>query len=101
MDSFFIGFIIIGFSSLRYSRILKKQAAEEDEFTSKLIEWLHTSLTIESIENSYDTNIPEEMKYFRRVEIIRKKLEEMYSTLDEEFLVKISDDYYYDLFPTS
>ena len=96
----FIGFVIIGFSALRYSKILKQQATEEDEFTSKLIEWLHSNLTIEDIEKSYNTNIPEEMKYFRRVEIIRKKLEEMYSTLDEEFLVKISDDYYYDLFPT-
>jgi len=96
----FTGFIIIGIKSLRYSKILKQQASEEDEFTSKLIEWLHTNLTIESIETSYNTNIPEEMKYFKRVEIIREKLEEMYSTLDEEYLIKISDDYYYDLFPT-
>ena len=96
----FTGFIIIGIKSLRYSKILKQQASEEDEFTSKLIEWLHTNLTIESIETSYNTNIPEEMKYFKRVEIIREKLEEMYSTLDEDYLIKISDDYYYDLFPT-
>jgi len=96
----FIGFIIIGIKSLIYSKILKQQATEEDEFTSKLIEWLHANLTIENIENSYNTNIPEEMKYFKRVEIIREKLEEMYSTLDDEYLIKISDDYYYDLFPT-
>ena len=96
----FTGFIIIGIKSLTYSKILKQQATEEDEFTSKLIEWLHANLTIESIENSYNTNIPEEMKYFKRVEIIREKLEEMYSTLDDEYLIKISDDYYYDLFPT-
>ena len=96
----FIGFIIIGISSLRYSRILKHQAAEEEVFTNELIEWLHANLTIENIESSYDTNIPEEMKYFKRVEIIRKKLEKMYSSLDEEYLIKISDDYYYTLFPT-
>ena len=96
----FTGFIIIGIKSLTYSKILKQQATEEDEFTSKLIEWLHAHLTIENIENSYNTNIPEEMKYFKRVEIIREKLEEMYSTLDDEYLIKISDDYYYDLFPT-
>ena len=96
----FVGFVVIGFSSLRYSKILKQQATEEDEFTSKLIEWLHSNLTIEDIEKSYNTNIPEEMKYFKRVELIRKKLEEMYATLDEEYLIKISDDYYYILFPT-
>ena len=96
----FIGFIIIGISSLRYSKTLKKQATEEEKFTIELIDWLKDNLTIETIENSYDTNIPEEMKYFRRVEIIKKKLEETYSTLDEEYLVKISDDYYYELFPT-
>ena len=96
----FIGFIIIGISSLRYSKILKQQAAEEEEFTTKLIDWLHVNLTIETIENSYDTNIPEEMKYFKRVEAIRAKLEELYSSLEEEYLVKIADDYYSDLFPT-
>ena len=96
----FVGFVVIGFSSLRYSKILKQQAAEEDEFTNELLDWLHKNLTIENIENSYDTNIPEEMKYFKRVELIRKKLEEMYATLDEEYLIKISDDYYYILFPT-
>ena len=97
----FLGFIIIGISSLRYSKTLKKQATEEEEFTTKLIAWLNVNLTIESIEDSYDTNIPEEMKYFRRVEIIKKKLEDSYSNLDEEYLVKISDDYYNNLFPTA
>lgn len=94
----FIGFIAIGIGSLRYSKVLKKQAAEEEEFTGKIMEWLHINLTKEAIENSYNTDIPEEAKYFRRVEIIKEKLEEMYSSLDEEYIIKVSDDYYGEIF---
>lgn len=94
----FLAFICIGIASLKYSKVLKKQADEEDEFTLKLMDWLREKLSQQEIEKTISDNIPEEAKYFKRVENIKHKLEEEYSSLDEEFLIKIADDYYNELY---
>ena len=94
----FIVFIGIGARALRYSKDLKVQAGEEEAFTNQLIEWMRTNISLESIENAYSSEIPEEVKYFRRIEVIKQKLDESYPDLDEDYVTKIADDYYSELF---
>lgn len=94
----FIAFIIIGVYSLRYSKELKKQSSDEELFTEKLLKWLRSSLKYETIESTYESGLPEELKYFKRIEVIKAFLEKGYSSLDEEYLLQIADDYYAELF---
>lgn len=98
LGALFAVFTGVGISSLRYSKKLKKQSESEEIFTEKLLEWLQSNLPIESIESTYSSEIPEEMKYFRRIEVIKDALSKNYSSLDEEYLIQIADDYYSKIF---
>lgn len=94
----FIIFTGIGIFSLRYSKKLKLQAADEDEFTIGIMQWLRDTVPANAIECSYPENTPEEFRYFKRIEYINSALTSHYSALDEEYLLRVAEDYYAELF---
>lgn len=95
----FIGFIIAGIMSLRYSRKLKLAIDVDSAMLDKAVSYLEANLSKEAIENSYDSSdIPDEMKYYRRTDAIRQCISSEFADVSEELMNEICDKYYNSLF---
>ena len=59
-------FIIIGIVSFRSSKIYEKEAEKEENLTSKIKDWAHSSLSVENIVELADCaeESQEEARYF-------------------------------------
>ena len=55
-------------------------------------------ITIEDIEASYDNNIPEEMKYFSRVDFVKNAISNEFSKFDYSLIETIAERYVEDKF---
>ena len=89
----FAVFCGIGVWSLIYSKKLKLEAKEENELITKVNEYLEENVFIEDIDKEVDDNIPEEIKFFSRVDFVKNLLNEEFSDYDEELLNQISEKY--------
>lgn len=89
----FAVFCGIGVWSLIYSKKLKLEAKEEKELITKVNEYLEENVFIEDIDKEVDDNIPEEIKFFSRVDFVKNLLNEEFSDYDEELLNQISEKY--------
>ncbi|MGN0328769.1 MAG: hypothetical protein ACI4D4_07290 [Lachnospira sp.] len=94
----FIGFIFIGFWSLKYSKKIKASVAQEDNEAKKILEWLRNNITEADIENSYDNDIAEEMKYFNRSEYVKNAITEEFDEIDDRLADSITDTYLEEIF---
>lgn len=98
MGLFFMFFIIISIKSFLYSSKLKRMAKEENEFINELFKWLDETITIESIDASFDDSLAEVEKYFSRVAYIQDKIKSHTEDIDENFLSSMAEDYYNKLY---
>ena len=89
----FVGFIAIGFWSLKYSKKIKSNASIENEATDTIINWLNDNVTKEDIEGSYNNDIAEEMKYFSRSSYIKNEINKKYPDLNDDIVDSIADEY--------
>lgn len=89
----FVGFIAIGFWSLKYSKKIKSNASIENEATDTIINWLNDNVTKEDIEDSYNNDIAEEMKYFNRSDYIKNAIMKQFPDTSEGLCDTISDKY--------
>ncbi len=94
----FIGFIAIGFWSLKYSKSIKSKAAEENKDTDTILAWLTDNISKDDIEASYLNDIPEEMKYFNRSDYIKKAIDSNFPEINAELADTIADKYIDSLF---
>ena len=94
----FVLFIGIGIWTLKYSKTIKKTAKDENDSIKKTIDWLEDNITIEDIEASYDNNIPEEMKYFSRVDFVKNAISNEFSKFDYSLIETIAERYVEDKF---
>ena len=53
----FVGFIAIGFWSLKYSKNIKNKAAIENKDTDTILAWLNENVSRDDIESSYNNDI--------------------------------------------
>lgn len=98
LGGLFIAFIVIGIMSFKHSKKAKKQAEEELSSSQELLGWLKENITAEKIESSYNTDIPDEMKYFNRSEYIKKVLLEQFPDSKSEIVESVTDYYIETLF---
>lgn len=95
----FTGFIIAGIMSLRYSRKLKLAIDVDSAMLGKAVSYLEANLSKEAIESSYDSSdIPDEMKYYRRTDAIKQCISSEFDDVSEELMNEICDRYYNSLF---
>ena len=94
----FIGFIAIGFWSLKYSKNIKSKAAIESRDTDTILAWLKDNVSKDDIEASYLDDIPEEMKYFNRSDYIKKAISKNFPDTNDDLLDTIADKYIDNLF---
>lgn len=98
LAALFIGFIAIGFLSLKYSKKIKEHASKENEALKEVMVWLTENISKDDIEHSYDASIPDEMKYFNRSEFIKNAITKEFPNLDTAIVDFINDQYLEQLF---
>lgn len=85
--------------SLRYSRKLKLAIDVDSAMLDKAVSYLEANLSKEAIENSYNSSdIPDEMKYYRRTDAIKQCISSEFDDVSEELMNEICDRYYNSLF---
>lgn len=104
MGALFILFLVMGFVSLRSSKVFALKAQKEDSLTEEITNWCLTDLKAAMIdqmildEDGEAEEISEEMKYFKRIEKMKELINEKFLNLDEAYLEHILDDIYSGIF---
>lgn len=98
MGSLFLFFVVMGFVSMRSAKALAKTAESENSLKDAINAWYQQNLTAESVdaELGEDKDLPEEMLYFKRTQIIKDKLNHQFMNLDQVFLDHMIDNEIYD-----
>lgn len=94
----FVGFIAIGFWSLKYSKNIKNKAAIENKDTDTILAWLNENVSRDDIESSYNNDIAEEMKYFNRSDYIKSALLKQFPETEDNLADTVADKYIDTLF---
>lgn len=89
----FVGFIAIGFWSLKYSKNIKNKAAIENKDTDTILAWLNENVSREDIESSYNNDIAEEMKYFNRSDYIKSAILKQFPETEDNLADTVADKY--------
>lgn len=94
----FVGFIAIGFWSLKYSKNIKNKAAIENKDTDTILAWLNENVSRDDIESSYNNDISEEMKYFNRSDYIKSAILKQFPETEDNLADTVADKYIDTLF---
>lgn len=103
MGALFILFIVMGVVSMRSYKIFAKKAQKEDNLTGEIRKWCLADLSAEKVDEQLaeeDKSLTDEMKYFKRIEILKKLIVEKFLNLDEAYLEHFVDDIYPEIFET-
>ncbi len=102
MGVLFLTLIIMGVMSVKSFKSLISFAKEEDKMTGEIEKWYQKELTAEQIdamlEGRMERDLPEEEKYFHRIEQIRYVLTEKFMNLDPAYADNMTDKIYQELF---
>ena len=94
----FVFFIWMGMVCLRRAKVFDKRAESENSLKDAITAWYQQNLTAEGLdaELSEEDDLPEEMLYFKRAQIIKDKLNHQFVNLDQVFLEHMIDNEIYD-----
>jgi len=98
MGCLFVFFIWMGMVCLRRAKVFDKRAESENSLKDAITAWYQQNLTAEGLdaELSEEDDLPEEMLYFKRAQIIKDKLNHQFVNLDQVFLEHMIDNEIYD-----
>ena len=90
MGVLFLLFIIMGAISMRNSKIFKKKAGKENNLTIEIKKWCISNLKEEEIDSLLDlSGEQEELKYFQRIDYVKKAIQKQFVNLDEAYLDRL------------
>lgn len=96
--SFFLLFIVAGIFSLRKAKNYSSKAEKENDLQDTLVNWCRENIKAEEIDSSvYSLDSSEEALYFQRYELIKKRIDQQFMNLDEQFLDNLLDSKIYDM----
>lgn len=102
MGVLFVTLIVMGVLSIKSVKNLLSFAREEDKMTGEIEKWYQKELTSEQIdamlEGTMESSLPEEEKYFYRIEQIRRVLTEKFMNLDPAYADNMTDRIYQELY---
>ncbi|MDL2300755.1 hypothetical protein LJC58_00175 [Lachnospiraceae bacterium OttesenSCG-928-D06] len=104
MSALFLLFIVMGFISMKNSKIFAKKAESENSLKVTLLRWCEENLKEDAINReiyestSNEEELTKEVLYFKRCELIKKKLVHQFINLDEGFLDHFVDEVYDNIF---
>lgn len=95
MGVLFTIFLIVGFGTLRHSKQVQGQIAEEETLTNTINSWLEKSITQEVLDSVIDPNEAVEINYFKQTEYIKKGiLDEFDKDLDDSYVDLLVEEFY-------
>ena len=98
MGSLFVVFIVMGIVSLKNAKKLDEKANEEGDLTKEIFNFFSENYSVdildEKICDSQWSQLPEEEKYFKRIECIKTVLVKQFMNLEENYIDFISDEIY-------
>lgn len=100
MGALFTLFIVFGIVSMKTFKVLSLKAKSEDSLLEEITKWCRENLTAGGIDEGLfeGEDLPEEQKYFKRTEKMKKIIQDKFMNLEEDFLDNFIDDYYQNLF---
>lgn len=102
MGFLFLCLIIMGFWSVKSFKNLLSFAKEEDKLTDEIEKWYKKELTAGKIDGMLsdvmETGLPEEEKYFHRIEQIKLILTDKFMNLDPAYADNMVETIYQELF---
>lgn len=97
MSVLFMLFIVMGFVSMKSSKVLAQKAESEHNLTSEIRKWCEDNMAADKIDEGLfgeEKFESEEIKYFKRTEKMKEQISYQFLNLDEGFLDTFVDDYY-------
>ncbi len=98
MSAVFVLFIVMGFVSQKNAKIFEKKAESENSLKEVVTVWCQENLDPKSLDDEIGDmeNLPEEMQYFYRCELMKKKLNHQFLNLDQGFVEHFIDNEMYE-----
>lgn len=103
MSALFILFIVMGVISIKSSKVFAKKAESENTLKDTMEKWClenldAASLDEEALVGENKEELADEIKYFKRSELIKQKIQAQFLNLDMQFLEHFTDEIYGDIF---
>lgn len=101
MEALFVVFMVMGIQAFRSSKQLEARAKSETGLTESMKQWCKNTLKADELDAEILTEgeaLTDEVKYFRRTELLKAKINAQFMNLDESFLDQFVDDIYESVF---
>lgn len=103
MGVLFILFLTMGLISMKNSKILAVKAGKEENLTKEIKNWIFSNMSAAVIDGKVFSEleaaeISDEIKYFRRFEIMLEMLNNQFVNLEEGYLDRMIDEVYPEIF---
>lgn len=99
MGGLFLLFFIMGINSFKKYRTFTEQAVEEKDLSEKIRTYCEENIKREEADAIVKCDgLPDEVKYFKRMEYIKGEICKEFSDLDESYLDRFCDEIYSHIF---
>ncbi|MCR4787847.1 MAG: hypothetical protein K5888_04605 [Lachnospiraceae bacterium] len=99
MGVMFLLFLIMGFVSLRNSRLFMKKAYSENNLTETIKNWLTENVKKDEIDEKLGfTDEAEELRYFGRISEMKDMINDQYMNLEGSYIDRIIEEIYPEIF---
>ena len=95
MGGMFLLFLVSGIASYRSYKKSSQDAVMENHLSKEIMEWCKGNLNSSNIDQVFETEqIPDEVRYFKRIDRMKECIRETYLNLDEGFLDALVEEIY-------
>lgn len=98
MGSLFVTFIVMGIITLKNAKKYGEKAKEEGDLTTKILDYCADNLTPMTVDRACKDEewdeLPEEMKYFKRIDYIKDFITGHFMNLEEDYVSFLVDEMY-------
>lgn len=99
MGGLFLIFLISGISSYAAYKKSSKEAVMENNLSTEIRQWCNENLDADRIDSGlFEEDTPDEERYFKRMEKMKKSVKDTYLNLDDGFLEALMEEVYPSIF---
>lgn len=94
MTVMFLGFLYIGFSSIKSSKKAAADAILEEELTARINAWLDQNVTDKLIKELQDESVSHEVNYIKTIDSLKAMLTKELGEMDDSYLDSVLEEFY-------
>lgn len=98
MGSLFVTFIVMGIATLKNAKKYGEKAKAEGDLTTNILDYCADNLTPMTVDRACKDEewdeLPEEMKYFKRIDYIKDFITGHFMNLEEDYVSFLADEMY-------